>query len=33
MMKKKTMTMKQTNKLSLQQLKGTRHDTHKPDMI
>ena len=33
MMTKKTMTMKQTNKLLLQQLKGTGHDNQKPDIM
>ena len=33
MMTKKTMTTKQTNKLLLQQLKGTRHENQKPDIM
>ena len=33
MMTKKTMTMKQMNKLLLQRLKGTRHDNQKPDIM
>ena len=33
MMTKKTMTMKQTNKLLLQQLKGTGHYNQKPDIM
>ena len=33
MMTKKTTTMKQTNKLLLQRLKGTGHDNQKPDIM
>ena len=33
MMTKKTTTMKQTNKLLLQWLKGTGHDNQKPDIM
>ena len=33
MMTQKTMTMKQTNNLLLQGLKGTRHDNQKPDIM